>query len=62
MITQALKSKKENNITETEKQILKKIIKQSGEQEKIKEDIQNAPVWIRKIVLQILSEIINELA
>jgi len=62
LIIQALKSKKENNITQTEKQRLAEIIKQSNEEEKIKNDIQNAPVWIRKIVLQILSDITNELA
>lgn len=62
LIIQALKSKKENNITEIEKQTLKRVIIQSGEQEKNEKDIQNAPVWIRKIVLQILSEIKNELA
>ena len=54
LIIQALKSKKENNISKEEKQILIEIIKQSGEEGKIKKDIYNAPVWIRKIVLQIL--------
>jgi len=62
LIIQALKSKKENNITQAEKQRLAEIIRQSDEREKIKADIQNAPVWIRKIVLQILSDITNELA
>ena len=62
LLIQALKSKKENNVTETDKKILKEIIKKSNELEKIKKDIQIAPVWIRKIVLQILSEIENELA
>ncbi len=62
LIIQALKSKKENNITQTDKQRLAEIIGQSNEKEKIKNDIQNAPVWIRKIVLQILSDITNELA
>ncbi len=62
LLIQALKSKKENNVTETDKVILKEIIKKSNELEKIKKDIQIAPVWIRKIVLQILSEIENELA
>lgn len=62
LIIQSLKSKKENNITETEKQILTEIIKKSSEEEKIEKDIQNAPVWIRKIILQILSNIKNELA
>jgi len=62
LIIQALKSKKENNITHTEKQKLAEIIRQSNEKERIKNDIHNAPVWIRKIVLQILSDITNELA
>ncbi len=62
LLIQALKSKKENNVTETDKKFLKEIIKKSNELEKIKKDIQIAPVWVRKIVLQILSEIENELA
>ena len=62
LIIQAIKSKKENNITQADKQKLTEIIKQSNEKEKIKNDIQNAPVWIRKIVLQILSNTTNELA
>ncbi len=62
LIIQSLKSKKENNITEKEKQIIKQIIIQSGKQKEIEKDIKNAQVWIRKIILQILSEIKNELA
>ena len=62
LIIQSLKSKKENNITEKEKQILKEIIIKSGKQKEIEKDIKNAQVWIRKIILQILSEIKNELA
>ncbi|HED06527.1 MAG TPA: hypothetical protein ENI57_00225 [Ignavibacteria bacterium] len=62
LLIQALKSKKEINITETDKRRLKEIISKSNELEKIKKDIRIAPVWIRKIVLQILSEITNELA
>lgn len=62
LIVQALKSKKKDNITKTEKQELTEIIKQSREEKRIRKDIQNAPVWIRKVVLQILSEISNELA
>ena len=61
LLIQALKSKKENNVTETDKKILKDIIKKSNELEKINKDIQMAPVWIRKILLQILSELTNEL-
>ena len=62
LLIQALKSKKENNITESDKKEIKETIKKSNELEIIKKDIQIAPVWIRKIVLQILSEIANELA
>jgi len=62
LIIQSLKSKKENNITEKEKEILKEIIIKSGKQKEIEKDIKNAQVWIRKIILQILSEIKNELA
>lgn len=62
LIIQALKSKKEKNITQSEKQKLAEIIKQSKEEVLIKNDIQNAPVWIQKIVLEILSNIRNELA
>ena len=62
LLIQALKSKKEVNITETDKRRLKEIISKSNELEKIKKDIRIAPVWIRKMVLQILSEITNELA
>ena len=62
LIIQALKFKKENHITQSEKQKLAEIIKQSKEEVLIKNDIQNAPVWIQKIVLEILSNIRNELA
>lgn len=62
LIIQALKSKKENNVTEMDKMVLKEIIRKSNELERIKKDIRIAPVWMRKIVLQILSEITNELA
>ncbi len=57
LIVQALKSKKEKNVSQTEKSRLAEIIKQSNEKERIKKDIQNAPVWIQKIVLEILSAI-----
>ena len=62
LLIQALKSKKEINLTETDKRRLKEIISKSNELEKIKNDIQDAPVWVRRIVLQILSELSNELA
>jgi len=62
LIIQSLKSLKENNIDETIKNILSDIIKQSGEIVKIKKDIKNAPIWIQKIMLEILSKISDELA
>jgi hypothetical protein len=62
LLIQALKSKKEINITEADKGRLKEVIKKSDELERIKNDIRIAPVWIRKLVLQILSETQNELA
>jgi len=62
LIIQSLKSLKENNINETVKHKLADIIKQSGEIEKIKKDIKNAPIWIQKIMLEILSKISDELA
>ncbi len=62
LIIQSLKSLKENNINETVKHKLSDIIKQSGEIEKIKKDIKNAPIWIQKIMLEILSKISDELA
>lgn len=62
LIIQSLKSLKENNINETIKHKLSDIIKQSGEVVKIKKDIKNAPIWIQKIMLEILSKISDELA
>ena len=62
LIIQSLKSLKENNIDETVKHKLADIIKQSGEIKKIKKDIKNAPIWIQKIILEILSKISDELA
>ena len=56
LIIQSLKSLKENNINETVKQKLADIIKQSGEIEKIKKDIKNAPIWVQKIITEILSD------
>ncbi len=62
LIIQSLKALKKSNVNETIKQKITGIIKQSGEEEKIKKDIKNAPVWIQKIILEILSKISNELA
>jgi predicted transcriptional regulator of viral defense system len=57
LIIQSLKSLKESNVNETVKQKITDIIKQSGEEEKIKKDIRNAPVWIQKIILELLKNI-----
>jgi len=62
LIIQSLKSLKGDNVNETIKHKLSDIIKQSGEVEKIKRDIKNAPIWIQKIMLEILSKISDELA
>jgi hypothetical protein len=62
LIIQSLKSLKENNTDHSVKQQLVDVVKQSGEAEKIRKDIENAPVWIQKIVQDILSNITNELA
>ncbi len=62
LIIQSLKSLKENNVNEIVIQKLTDIIKQSGEVEKIRKDIINAPIWIQKIMLEILSKILDELA
>ena len=62
LIIQSLKSLKKDNVDETIKQKLTDIIKQSEEVEKIKKDIMNAPIWIQKIMLGILSKLSNELA
>ena len=62
LIIQSLKSLKEDNVNKTVKQKFFDIIKQSGEENKIKKDIKNAPIWIQKIMLEILSKLPNELA
>lgn len=62
LIIQSLKSLKEDNVNEIVKQKLTDIIKQSGEANKIKKDIINAPIWIQKIMLEILSKLSDELA
>ena len=62
LIIQSLKSLKEDNVNEIVKQKLTDIIKQSGEANKIKKDMTNAPIWIQKIMLEILSKLSDELA
>ena len=62
LIIQSLKSLKEDNVNKTVKQKIFDIIKKSGEENKIKKDIKNAPIWMQKIMLEILSKLPNELA
>jgi len=57
LVIQGLKELGENSTTESIKLKLKEIIGKSKEAEKVKKDIRNAPVWIQKIVLQIINEI-----
>lgn len=57
LVIQGLKELGKNNITENTNFKLKKIIGKSSETKKVKKNIRNAPVWIQKIVLQIIKEI-----
>lgn len=60
LIIQGLKELGKNKINNNIKNKLKKIINKSGESQNIKKDIINAPVWIKKIILQIIKEIQND--
>lgn len=60
LIIQALKDLGESKINNNIKNKLKEIINKSGESQIIKKDIINAPVWIKKIMLQIIKEIQND--
>ncbi len=60
LIIQGLKAKGKDNITENEIKKIKDIIIKSGGIEKIRMDMNNAPVWIQKINSQIISNIENE--
>jgi len=54
LIIQSLKEIGEKNITSKEINILKKIIIKNGESKKIKDNIKYAPVWIQKIVTELI--------
>jgi len=56
LIIQSLKSLKRDNINETIKQKVAETINQSGEVKKVKKDMRNAPIWIQKIILEILPD------
>ena len=60
LIIQALKTYKDDSVSEEVIKQLKKIITHSNELEIIKNNIYNAPVRVQKIVLQIIKEIENE--
>jgi hypothetical protein len=60
LIIQALKTIGNNNISENEIHKLRTIIKDSKEADKIKTDMANAPVWIRKIISNIIQNIKDE--
>ncbi len=54
LIIQSLKEIGEKNITSKELNILKKIITKNGEHKKIQDNIKYAPVWIQKIVIELI--------
>ncbi len=60
LVIQGLKELGENAITVNVKQKLSDIITKSNEAEEVKNNVMNAPVWIKRIVLQIIKEIENE--
>ncbi len=60
LIIQGLKAKGKDSITENEIKKIKDIIIKSGGIEKIRIDMNNAPVWIQKINSQIIASIENE--
>ena len=60
LIIQGLKEKGKDHITKTDLKKIKDIIVKAGEIEKIKADMKNAPVWIQKMIAQILARIENE--
>ncbi len=60
LIIQALKGIGEGNIDSDQLNQIQAIIEKSNESTKVKENIKYAPVWIQKIVLNILKTIENE--
>lgn len=57
LIIQGLKELGEKNVTPNVMRKLKDIISKSGETGIVKKEIKNAPVWIQKIMIQIIKEI-----
>lgn len=60
LIVQGLKELGEINISINIKQRVTEIITRSKEAKEVKKNIKSAPVWIKKIALQIIKEIENE--
>jgi len=60
LIIQGLKEIGESKVDERKLSNLKKIIFQSNEVSQIKSNIRYAPVWIQKIVLKIINDLIYE--
>lgn len=60
LIIQGLRAIGKDNVTQSQVSTLKIIIADSNESSDIKTDIINAPIWIQKIILEILKNIENE--
>ena len=60
MIIQGLRAIGRDNITQSHILKIKKIIFDSKEMNDLRNDLLHAPVWIRKIFLDIIKEIENE--
>lgn len=60
LIIQGLRAIGKENVTQSHIIKIKKIIVDGNEMNELRKDILHAPVWIQKIVLEILTEIENE--
>lgn len=60
VLVQALKALKEENITEEHIGIIRKLLKEYPENSTWEQDIQLAPVWIKKIIINIKRSLDNE--
>jgi len=57
LIIQSLKTLRQKNVNEYHLKIIKNHLKQSGNIEQLKQEISVAPVWIQKIITQIIKDI-----
>ena len=60
LLIQGLKILGQTNISGEINCQLKEIIKSSSEADRVRKNIVNAPVWINKVILQILNEVEND--